>query len=148
MEKGFYGIGIINGKTVENVGTLWRSANLMGAKFIFTIGKRYKRQASDTMKSFRHIPLFQYETFDDFFKSLPYGCQLVGIELNKNSEQIHSFSHPKSCVYLLGAEDNGLPEKAIMKCHKLVQLPGERSMNVSVAGSIVMFDRINKKIAE
>lgn len=144
MEKGFYGIGIVNGKTVENIGTLWRSANLMGAKFIFTIGKRYKRQASDTMKTFRHIPLFHYETFEDFFKSLPYGCQLVGIELSENSEPIHGFSHPKSCVYLLGAEDAGLPNEALSRCHKIVQLPGERSMNVSVAGSIVMFDRINK----
>ena len=54
------------------------------------------------------------------------------------------FSHPKRAVYLLGSEDNGLTRKAMDKCHALVRLPGERSMNVAVAGSIVMYDRHNK----
>jgi tRNA (guanosine-2'-O-)-methyltransferase len=43
--RGYYGIGIENVKTAENVGTLWRSAYILGASFIFTIGKRYKKQA-------------------------------------------------------------------------------------------------------
>lgn len=143
-KRGFFGIGILNGKTETNVGTLWRSADLMGASFIFTIGKRYKYQSSDTMKTFRHIPLYHYETFEDFYKALPHDCQLVGIELHEKSKYIKSFFHPERCVYLLGAEDNGLTKEAIEKCHRLVQLPGKSSMNVAVAGSIVMYDRISK----
>jgi tRNA (guanosine-2'-O-)-methyltransferase len=142
--RGFFGIGILNGKTIENVGTLWRSADLMGAKFIYTIGRRYRKQASDTMKSWRNIPLYNYETFEEFYKALPYDCQLIGIELHEKSEYIQSFIHPERCVYLLGAEDSGLSKEAIEKCHKLIQLPGRLSMNVAVAGSIVMYDRINK----
>ena len=38
LEQGFFGIGIQNGKTPENLGVLWRSAQNMGASFIFTIG--------------------------------------------------------------------------------------------------------------
>ena len=38
--KGYFGIGIINPKSKTNVGSLWRSANILGASFIFTIGKR------------------------------------------------------------------------------------------------------------
>lgn len=142
--RGFFGIGILNGKTIENVGTLWRSADLLGAKYIFTIGKRYKRQATDTMKSFKNIPLFHYETFEDFYKVLPYGCMLAGIELHNNSTDIKEFNHPQRCVYLLGAEDSGLTTEAIEKCHHIIQLPGRYSMNVSVAGSIVMYDRVLK----
>ena len=142
--RGFSGEGIFNGTTNENVGALWRSADLMGAKFIYTIGKRYRKQASDTMKSFRHIPLYHYDTFEDFYKALPYDCRLVGIELHDKSEYIQSFLHPERCVYLLGAEDSGLSNEAIEKCHKLIQLPGRFSMNVAVAGSIVMYDRISK----
>lgn len=142
--RGFFGIGIFNGKTAENIGTLWRSADLLGAKFIFTIGRRYKKQASDTMKSFRHIPLYNYETFEEFYKSLPYGCMLAGIELHNNSTTLKEFKHPERCVYLLGAEDNGLSNEVIAKCHKLIQLPGRYSMNVAVAGSIVMYDRTCK----
>lgn len=142
--RGYFGIGIQNSKTEKNIGTLWRSASIMGASFIFTIGRRYKKQASDTMKSWKHIPLFNYDTFDDFYKTLPYDCQLIGVELDEKSVPITKFNHPERCVYLLGAEDNGLTKEAIEKCHKIVQLPGDYCMNVSVAGSLVMYDRILK----
>ena len=38
FENEFFGIGIQNGKTPENLGVLWRSAQNLGASFIFTIG--------------------------------------------------------------------------------------------------------------
>lgn len=144
-KRGFFGIGIQNTKTEQNIGTLWRSASIMGASFIFTIGRRYKKQASDTMASWRHIPLYNYETFDDFYKSMPYDCQLIGVELDDRSISVSEFKHPKRAVYLLGAEDNGLTKDAIDRCHGIVQLPGDYCMNVAVAGSIIMYDRLIKK---
>lgn len=145
--RGFFGIGIQNTKTEMNVGTLWRSASILGASFMFTIGRRYKRQASDTMKSWKHIPLYNYETFDEFFRALPFDCQLVGVELSDKSLPVSRFAHPERCVYLLGAEDNGLDREAMERCHKLVQLPGSHCMNVAVAGSIIMYDRNSKSHA-
>jgi len=143
--SGFFGIGIENGKTKSNIGTLWRSANLLGASFIFVIGDRYKKQCSDTMKTPKSIPLYHYSTIEDFYKNgLPIDCILIGIELSHDAIPISDFHHPKRCVYLLGAEDVGLSQRAIETSHKLVSLPGKYSMNVSVAGSIVMFDRTNK----
>jgi tRNA G18 (ribose-2'-O)-methylase SpoU len=146
MEKkrGFFGIGILSPKKEQNIGTLWRTASILGASFIFTIGKRYSRQASDTMQSWRHIPLYNYDSFTDFYKSLPYDCRLIGIELHEKSVLLSKFVHPERCIYLLGAEDHGLSTEAISKCHSIVQLPGDNCMNVSVAGSIVMYDRISK----
>jgi len=142
--RGYFGIGIQNTKTEANIGTLWRSASIMGASFIFTIGRRYKKQASDTMVSWRHIPLYTYETFEEFHKSMPYDCQLVGIELDSKSTPISAFKHPERAIYLLGAEDHGLTDEALKKCIHIVQLPGDYCMNVSVAGSIVMYDRLIK----
>jgi tRNA G18 (ribose-2'-O)-methylase SpoU len=144
-ERGFFGIGIQHTKTAQNIGTLWRSASIMGASFIFTIGKRYKKQSSDTMKSWKHIPLFNYEDFDSFYNSMPFDCRLVGIELDEKSVPIKNFVHPERCIYLLGAEDNGLTKEAIDRCHHIIQLPGDYCMNVSVAGSIAMYDRTLKQ---
>lgn len=143
MEKkrGYFAIGIQNTKTEQNIGTLWRSANLFGAAFIFIIGNRYKRQSSDTMQTWRHIPLMNYETFGDFYNAMPYDCRLIGVELHDKSEPLNQFVHPNRSVYLLGAEDTGLTNEAIDKCHSIIQLPGSYSMNVAVAGSIVMYDR-------
>lgn len=145
MKRGYFGIGVFNGKNEQNIGTLWRSANIMGADFIFTVGKRYKRQCSDTMKTPRHVPLFHYDDWDDFRKHIPYDCPIVAIELDDESVPIKKFVHPERCIYLLGAEDSGIPKNVLDKCQSIVQLPGDVCMNVSVAGSIVMYDRINKE---
>jgi tRNA G18 (ribose-2'-O)-methylase SpoU len=143
--RGYYGIGIVNGKDIKNVGTLWRSAYILGAKFIFTIGVRYKHQCSDTTKAHKHIPYYHYDTFEEFYKHMPKDCKLVGIELDDYSVPIKSYEHFERCIYLLGAEDNGLPKDVLIKCHDIVQLPGDVCLNVSVAGSIVLYDRLNKQ---
>lgn len=144
LEQGFFGIGIQNGKTPENLGVLWRSAQNMGANFIFTIGNRYARQASDTHKAVGAMPYFHYDTFEDFYKHIPKGAMLVGVELDDKAVPLETFEHPRRCVYLLGAEDNGLSNKAIEASHHLVKFDTPLSLNVSVAGSIVMYDRRTK----
>lgn len=143
-KSGYFGIGCIGMKTSDNYGTLFRTAQIMGADFIFLIGTRFRKQSSDTMKSWRHIPVFEYETFADFNKHRPYDCRLVGIELTENAIPIKDYKHPKQACYLLGAEDNGLTKESIDACKEIIILPGERSLNVAVAGSIVLYDRINK----
>lgn len=141
----FFGIGIQNGKTPENLGVLWRSAQNLGASFIFTIGNRYAKQACDTHNAVKSMPYFHYNTFNDFYQHLPKGAMLVGVELINQAVDLETFHHPRRCVYLLGAEDHGLSKMAIEKAHHLVKFKSELSLNVSVAGSIVMYDRgLNK----
>lgn len=143
-QNGYFGIGCLNMKTSMNFGTLFRTAQVFGADFIFLIGCRFATQASDTMKSWRHIPTFNYKSFADFNSHRPYDCKLIGIELIESATTLRDFKHPKQACYLLGAEDNGLTSEAIEKCQEIIYLPGERSLNVSVAGSIVLYDRISK----
>ena len=141
----FFGIGIQNGKTPENLGVLWRTAQNMGASFIFTIGNRYANQACDTQNAVKSLPYFHYETFEDFYKHLPKGARIVGVEITDKSEPLEHFHHPKRCVYLLGAEDHGLSKIAIEKSHFLVKFSSIQSLNVAVAGSIVLYDRSRSK---
>lgn len=143
MDRGYFGIGIENMKTPNNLGTLWRSAINLGADFIFVIGKRYKHQCSDTVKAFRHIPLFEYETIDDLV--IPHDCKLVGVEILPISQDLRTYKHPERAIYLLGAEDHGLSSRALQKCHDIVQFESNFCMNVSCAGSILMWDRKSKE---
>lgn len=144
QHNGFFGIGILNNVDELNIGTLWRSAYIMGASFIFTVDKRYKKQSSDVTNAWQKIPLYHYETMDDLLANLPYDTRLVGVELDNSSKDIVDYQHPHRCVYLLGNEQAGLTAEAIEKCHELIQLPGDYSLNVSVAGSIVLYDRVAK----
>jgi tRNA G18 (ribose-2'-O)-methylase SpoU len=133
-----------SGKSKVNVGTLWRSAFQLGAAFIFTVGRRYKRQSSDTLKTPRHIPLWHWGSLDEM--ETPHGYPLIGVEFGPGSVPIIGWSHPRQAVYLLGAEDNGLTPEAMRRCHALISLPAVRtqSFNVAVAGSLVMYDRLAK----
>jgi tRNA G18 (ribose-2'-O)-methylase SpoU len=144
MNRGYFGIGVEHSKTEVNIGTLYRTALAFEASFIYTIGRRYKKQVSDTVKSYRHMPLYHYQTFDEFYKNIPYGCRLIGVENDSSATSIKHFVHPERAVYLLGAEDHGLTHRAREMCHHLVIIPGNQCLNVSVAGSIMLYDRINK----
>lgn len=139
--RGYFGIGIENTKTKVNIGTLWRSAYSLGASFIFVIGNRYKMQSSDTVKAMKHIPMYHYGNFEEFYKNMPKDCQLIGVDNIKKAKQLEKWHHPERAIYLLGAEDYGLSKIAISKCHSLVQFQSNYCLNVAVAGSIIMYDR-------
>lgn len=145
---GFFGIAVWSPKSEINIGTLWRSAFLYDAALIGTIGARYRKQASDTPNTANHIPLVQYTDLDDLKRHLPASCPLVGVELTPDAVPLHCYQHPKRAMYLLGAEDHGLPSKVLGECHEVIQIPAMRdwSMNVAVAGSIVMYDRHAKHL--
>ena len=145
MTRGYFEIGIYRSKTPANVGTLWRSAYQMGAAGIFTVGKRYPNQASDTVKAFRSIPDRSHADFDALMAALPHSCPIVAVEMGGRS--LGSFTHPERACYLLGAEDHGIPAAILARCHHVISLPSVRteSYNVAVAGSLVMFDRQSKR---
>jgi tRNA G18 (ribose-2'-O)-methylase SpoU len=149
MSRGYFGIGIINGKFAENTGTLWRSAYQLGAAFIFTIGDRCPKQPSDTTKAYRHIPLFTFDDWDAFASFSPVGTQMIAVEtMTGAAVSLINFSHPPRAIYLLGAEDDGIPQDVIADCDRTIFIPSvrTRSYNVAVAGSIVMYDRMVKAV--
>lgn len=145
MSRGYYGIGIVGSKTPLNVGTLWRSAGILDAAFIFTAGRRYPKQASDTIQAWKHIPLFEHDSADDLFENIPKDCVPVAVELDPRARPLVNYTHPERAVYLLGAEDTGLPNPVLDRCRDVVQIPGSYCLNVAVAGSIVLYDRIAKE---
>jgi len=144
QQNGFFGIGIANNHDELNIGSLWRSAYILGAAFIFTIGRKYQHQGSDVTSAWARIPLYHYPTIDELKAGLPHSTPLIGIEMSDHAIPLPQYQHPQRAVYLLGNEKNGLSEHQIRECHALVSLPGHFSLNVAVAGSIVIYDRIAK----
>lgn len=134
-------IGIVHGKSAHNLGTLWRSAALMGCQFVFTIGLRYQPQCSDTIKSWRTVPIWHFQTFDEFCEAAPREWELVAVEMVDGAEPLKAFKHPPRACYLLGAEDHGLPREVLRRSHRQIVLP-VGCLNVAVTGSIVLYDRL------
>src|SRR2546429_8397637 len=97
-----------------------------------------QKQPSDTTKAERHIPLYVYEDFEDYRKHLPTTAELIFIEQSDKSKSITDFKHPEQAIYLLDAEDSGVPED-LMRTFQVVHIDTPMCLNVAVAGSLVMF---------
>lgn len=138
-QRGFFGVAVWRPKTTCNVGTLWRTAHVFDG--------RYLKQASDTTKAARHVPLFEYAEFDEFRAHLPKGALLVGCERADGARDIVGYHHPESAVYLLGPEDGSLAPDILKHCDSRIVIPGLYCLNLAVAGSIVLYDRIAKAAA-
>lgn len=148
MTAGFFGVAVYHPKTADNVGTLWRSAMSFHASMIATVGpRRYEYQSSDTCKTHNSMPLIKFHDIDDLIDHLPYGCELIGVELTDWSKPMATFTHPERAIYLLGAEDRGIPDDVLAKCHQVIRIqsPVTWSLNVAVAGSLVIYDRYAKQ---
>lgn len=139
--RGFFEIGVFHPKHEVNIGTLWRSAFQLGASGIFTIGRRYQKQSSDTPATVRHIPMRNYENWEQFNDNRPHGAILIGVETS--GYHLSNFCHPERAIYLLGAEDHGLPDEILAHCQIVIGIESVRllSYNVAIAGSIVMWHR-------
>lgn len=146
--RGFCAVGIERTKNEMNVGTLWRSAVCLGADFIFTIGGRYHRQASDTTAAHRQIPLFEYADLDAFQQHRPYDVPLVGVELTDDAEPLETFDHPERALYLLGPEDGSLSKAALDLCQHVVKFQAAYCLNVASAGTVVLYDRQAKLLVD
>lgn len=141
-ERGYWGMGLYHPKKEYNIGTLLRCANAFGAAFVFTIAERFHRQATDTARTWRHVPAYRYESIDDLTEHLPHQCKLVAIETRADGYELPRFAHPEQACYLLGAEDYGLEDHVLARCDFVVRIPGAAfSLNVASAGAIVMYDR-------
>lgn len=139
--RGTVAIGILHSKLGVNLGTLIRSAVLFDADCVFTVGRRYREQPSAVGHD-RHIPVLNYPDVATLTASHPRET-VVGVELDPGATPLPAFTHPERALYLLGAEDHGLTDEARAACDRLVTIPaGPTSLNVSVAGSILLYDRV------
>ncbi len=143
--RGYFGIGVYNLQKEVNLGTLWRSAYCLGAGYIFIIGGKYGHQASDTPKSWQHIPLFRYNDWRDCKKHRPHGCQMVAVEITDDARDLSEFCHPDVCAYLLGPENGSLPRHILEECQAVVKIPTKQCLNVSTTGALVAYDRMTKR---
>lgn len=140
--RGYFAIGAERISKSLNLGNLMRSAHGFGAAFTFTIGATYQalEAYADTSKGREHVPHYNWAKLDDLV--LPDHCVLVGIELTDDAVELPSFRHPSRAAYVLGPEQGSLSPALLARCRHVVRIPTRFSINVAMAGAIVMYDRM------
>jgi tRNA G18 (ribose-2'-O)-methylase SpoU len=141
--RGYFGIGAEGVSKSANVGALLRTAHAFSASFCFTLGAGFDSRAArsaDTSDTALHVPLYRYREGEVI--PLPQGCVLVGIEITEDAAELPSFRHPLNAAYVLGPERASLSAATLAQCRHVVRIPTRFSLNLAVAGALVLYDRL------
>ncbi len=141
--RGYFGIGVEGVSKAMNLGAVLRTAHGFGASFAFTIAAAYDRSEgglADTSDAIASLPFYDFATVADLM--LPRDCALVGVELIDGAVELPSFRHPRAAAYVLGPERSSLSPALLACCDHVVRIPTRFCLNLSVAGAIVMYDRL------
>jgi tRNA(Leu) C34 or U34 (ribose-2'-O)-methylase TrmL len=142
--RGFSAIGLHQPKTGANVGSALRAAGCYGAAMVAASGKRYGRASTDTMKTYRHLPLIQC---DDLRTMIPFDCVPVAVDLIDGATPLQGYRHPERAFYVFGPEDGTLGREILSWCRDVVYVPTNGCMNLAATVNVVLYDRMAKKLA-
>lgn len=140
--RGYFAVGVDGVSKAMNLGNLMRIANAFGASFFFTVDARVKLAdaQSDTSRSQGQVPYYPFASPADV--RLPVGCELVGVEITEDATELPKFRHPLRAAYLFGGERSSISEAMHSRCRYVVKIPMKFSINVGMAGAIVLYDRL------
>ncbi len=140
--RGYFAAGIDGVSKPMNLGNLLRISHAFGASFFFTLNARVSltEAQSDTSRADGHVPFYQHDTVADL--KLPQGCRLIGVEITDDAIELPRFRHPLRAAYVFGAERLSLSPETLAACEFTVKIPTRFSINVGMAGAIVMYDRL------
>ena len=141
--RGYFGIGVEGISKPMNFGAVMRTAHAFGASFAFVVAAALPQREvdlSDTSSAAGSLPFFRFDGPCDLM--LPAGCSLVGVELTDRAIDLPSFRHPRRAAYVLGPERGALSRDMMARCDHVVQIPLRFSINVGLAGALVMYDRM------
>jgi tRNA G18 (ribose-2'-O)-methylase SpoU len=140
--RGYFAVGVDGISKPMNLGNLMRIAHAFDASFFFAINAqvRLADAESDTSRAQRAMPYYAFASAEDF--RLPLGCRLVGVEITEDAVELPRFRHPQRAAYVFGAERKSLSEAVLKRCAFVVRIPTRFSINVGMAGAIVLYDRL------
>ena len=141
--KGYFAIGAEGISKPMNLGALMRTANAFGASFVFSVKAEDRTKIaykSDTSRTFKSVPYYQWESIEEMV--LPRECQMVGVELTDDAIDLPEFRHPRMAAYVLGPERGNLSAAMQDRCDHIIKIPTKFCINVSLAGALVMYDRV------
>ena len=144
-------------RSAHNVGSLFRSSDALGISEIYLTGytptpvDRFGRKVKEIVKTAlgaeETIPWHSIKSIDSVIRKLRKAkTQIIAIEQSENSIDYKKLKIKGNTAFILGNEVDGLSENILNKVDKIVEITmkGEKeSLNVAIAGSVVLFRILN-----
>ena len=126
-----------------NVGGLIRTFNIMNGRKIYIVGrKQWDRRGAVGTHNYCYVEYAQ--EMSDVIRTLKAeGYTIVASELSPVAEPLHHFAFDRKTAIIMGAEATGITEETLAMADLDLYIPqrgSARSMNVTAAGSIMMWE--------
>ena len=144
-------------RSVQNVASLFRSADCAGVSKIYLVGTtpapidRFKRVRADFAKislgAEKSVPYEYVSSVETLLSRLKEEkFEIIALEQSAGSVDYKTYSPAGKAVLILGNEVSGVPENVLELCTTVIEIPmhgTKESLNVSVAGAVAMFRLLN-----
>lgn len=140
--RGYCMVALDHPKDVINVGEVLRACGNYMAAGIVVSGKRYSHKKTDTMKAYRHVPLY---STNDLRSMLPFDCVPVAVDLIEGATPLPQYVHPERAFYVFGAEDQTLGGNVTSWCRDVIYVPTNHCMNLAATVNVILYDRMCKQ---
>jgi tRNA G18 (ribose-2'-O)-methylase SpoU len=153
------GILVLNNlRSVENVGSIFRTAEALGVEKLILIGTtptpldRFGRKRKDLAKV--ALGAEDYLSWE-YYKDMVYcpgnlkkeGYEVLALEQAKDSKLISDFKPTNKFALILGNEVEGIEREVLDECDHILEIPmygNKESLNVSVAAGIALFELLTR----
>ncbi len=133
----------------HNIGAIIRSAECAGLNGVI-LPKQINitpTVAKTSAGSIFHIPVFQESIFNAIKKFKDNSFFIFGIE--RDGKNYFDVDLTSPSLFIIGGEDKSLSEGIREKCDEVLEIPQKgkvNSLNMSVASSIILFERVKQLI--
>ena len=140
-----------NISTPENIGSVIRLTDNIGAKKLFLINKikpnkiKIKRNSSS---AYNNVD-FQFIDYEYLNTSFFNEYRFIAIDTVINSKNIYNFKFPKKVAFIIGNEKYGLSDNILNLCEDFIYIPipgKTKSMNVSHALTVALFEYYRQQL--
>jgi len=133
-----------------NVGSIVRSAESAGANLVILPPKTHvtPQMIRASMGASEHMQIVNENLFSAIKTCKEWGIKVVGIELTGDKYYFQE-NLDGALLLIIGGEDRSLSTEVTNKCDAVVKIPqlGQvNSLNMSIAASIVMFEKVKQDL--
>jgi len=144
MEKREFYVICDNIRSLENIGSIFRTSDALGVSKIFLCGicgtPPNEKIAKTALGAEKNIPFEYYKQTGRLIDKLKRDkIKIVALEQSKKSIDYRKFKPKFPLALIIGNEVKGVSKTILGKCDKIIELPmvGEKeSLNVSVSFGI------------
>lgn len=136
-----------------NLGTIIRTADAAGAEGVVlsqgTVDPYSPKVLRSTMGSIFHVPVISVPDIYDVIDTMKAKGFTIYVSSLEGNSAYYQESYAGKTVIVIGNEAKGADSEMIMKADRLIKIPMPgmaESLNAAVAGGILMFEVVRKRI--